>query len=241
MITRIRWAGLVVLAGLMAPQVSGAADSTVVAHRAGVGGQIGGSLFTMTEDYSTGAQPRFDFEGHFRYAFGQSWRLQLAPGFTWSAYSKEEPPPFTDIAFPADQTKEEYLALLLPVSAQLQYMWRSGRWHYHAGAGPGFYRVLVENHRKPLKDPQTFKVHRAIYPGFSAQVGVEKFFQALPSTSLELSLTNHFVFATNDEDFPTGWNSNLGALGLRLGISYYWDPLAEKAKKSEPLLPGLGP
>ena len=240
MITRIRWAGLIVFAAIALPGACLAADSTTVAHRAGIGGQIGGSFFHLEDDYSVGALPRFDFEGHFRYAFGQSLRLQVAPGFTWSAYSDKETPPFTDSRFPEDRTKKEYLALLLPVSAQLQYTWRSGRWHYHLGAGPGIYRVLVENHRKPLEDPQTFKVHRGLYPGGTAEAGVERYFKALPSTSVELAIVEHFVLPVRDEQFPSGWNSNLAVFGARLGINYYWDPLAEKAKKTPDAgLPGI--
>jgi hypothetical protein len=208
-------------------------------RRGGVGGQIGGSYFVATQDYSTGALPRFDFAGHFRYVIAKGFRLQLSPGFSWSGYSKEESPPFTDFRFPADRTKEEYLTLLIPVSAQGQLTWDLGHWHWHLGAGPGIYRVLVENHRKTLEDPVTFRPHRGLYLGGSGELGVERFFKALPSTSVEFSVVGHYVNATRDDQFPTGWNSSLGAAAVRVGASYYFD--LQRAKKAPELpLPASG-
>ena len=60
--------------------------------------------------------------------------------------------------FPADVTKENMLTLVLPVSAQLQYTQKRGAWLYHLGAGPGLYRVWVENRRKVLKDPLNYLI-----------------------------------------------------------------------------------
>jgi hypothetical protein len=207
-----------------------------MAGRGGVGGLIGGSLFYASEDYSQGAQPRFDFNGQFRYFLSRGFRFQVSPGFTWSAYSKKEPPPFTDPKFPGDQTKEEYLALVVPVSAQLQMVWGKSQWVYHLGAGPGIYRVWVENHRKVLIDPVTLRLHRGAYLGWTAELGVERFLKALPNTSIEVSAAHHNVFATRDDQFPTGWNSPVGVIALRAGTNYYFD--LNRPKKA-PDLPGI--
>ena len=240
MVSRVRWLGIACLVGLLAPSICPAAESKGASPgRGGVGGQIGSALFFADQDYSKGALPRFDFAGHFRYVVARSLRLQVSPGFTWSGYSKEEVPPFTDPRFPQDQTKERYLTLLLPVSVQGQFTCDLGSWHWHLGAGPGLYRVLVENRRKVVEDPVTFRLHRGLYLGGSSELGVERFFKALPSTSVEFSIIEHYVSAVRDDQFPNGWNSNLGVAAFRVGANYYFD-LQRPKKAPELPLPGAG-
>ncbi|TMQ70279.1 MAG: hypothetical protein E6K80_09000 [Candidatus Eisenbacteria bacterium] len=212
--------------------------SKSVPGRGGVGGLIGGSLFHASKEYSKGALPRFDFSGQYRYVITRHWRFQVSPGFTWAAYSKKEPPPFPDPRFPNDLTKENYLALIVPVSAQLQMVWGKSQWLYHLGAGPGIYRVWVENHRKVLYDPVTLRLHRGPYWGTTAELGVERFLKTLPNTSIEVSMAHHYVLATRDEQFPTGWNSPIGVIALRAGTNYYFD-LNRPKKTTDLPLPGL--
>ncbi len=219
----------------VAPKARAASKS--VAGRGGVGGLIGGSLFYSSKEYSQGALPRFDFSGQFRYIIRPGLRMQMSPGLTWSAYSKNDPPPFTDPAFPGDKTKENYLAILVPVSAQLQLVWGHDLWLYHVGAGPGVYRLWVENHRKVLIDPLSLRLHRGPYWGTTAEVGVEHFLKTLTNTSIEVSAAHHYVFSTRDDQFPTGWNSTLGAIALRVGTNYYFD-LNKPKKTSDLPLPG---
>jgi hypothetical protein len=214
-----------------------ASTSKSIPGRGGVGGLIGGSFFHSSEEYSKGALPRFDFSGQFRYVMTRRFRFQVSPGLTWAAYSKEEPPPFTDPAFPNDDTKEEYLALVIPVSAQLQLVWGRSTWLYHLGAGPGVYRLWVENHRKVLVDPATLRLHRGIYTGFTVEVGAERFLKSLPNTSIEVALAHHSIQATRDEQFPTGWNSSVGVIALRAGTNYYFD--LNRPKKQTDLPVGI--
>ena len=241
MMFRIGWTGIALLAVLGAASPCRAAtftDSTGAAPgRGAIGGLIGGSYMIAAEDYSQGALSRFDFSGHWRYVFSNSWRLQIGPGFTWSAYRKEEPMPLTDPAHPGDTTKEHMLTQLVPIPAQLQYTIQRGDWVYHLGAGPGVYRILVQNHREDLKDPTTFKVHRGLYWGGTGEVGAERFLKALPSTSIEGQLATHYVFAQRDDQFPNGFNSMLGNLALRAGVNYYFS-MKRKPPKTELPLPG---
>ena len=206
-------------------------------HHGGIGGLIGGSYFYAAEDYSKGAHTRFDFGAQFRYVFNPTWRLQVSPGFTWSAYSKNEQPPFVDPKFPEDTNKQSYLTLLIPVSAQMQWVWGKSHWLYHVGAGPGIYRVWIENHRKVLLDPVTLRLHRGNYAGFAAEFGAERFLKSLPKTSIEVQLVHHRVFTTRDDQFPSGWNSTISALALRVGANYYFD--LNKPKKTTELPPGI--
>lgn len=254
MMSRLGWAGIALLALLVAvpPTASAqesasaaAADTTSKAPaakagsipgHAGVGGSIGGSYFVAADDFSKGAQPRFDFAATLRYVFADAWRLQVSPGFTWSAYSKEQPPPSLDPAYPGDLTKEEYITQITPVTAQLQYTWGRDRTRWHLGAGPGLYRLVVQNHRKTLEDAVTFAPHKGVYLGGSVELGFERFLRSLPTTSVEVTATNHFVLATRDDQFPAGWSSSLDAVALRIGMNYYFDVgiLDREARKLPP-------
>jgi hypothetical protein len=84
--------------------------------------------------------------------------------------------------------------------------------------------VWVENDRKVLKDPASKDLHRGLYLGGTAQLGVERFFKNLKSTSVEASLAGHLAITERDEQFPTGFNSNVMALELKIGANYYFTP-----------------
>jgi hypothetical protein len=222
-----------------------AAEPSYGPQTAGIGGGIGASSFRFDRmlgkswfgDYSAGAQTRMVFTGQFRYVWTPSLRWQVSPGFTWAGYKDSEPAPFQDPRFPDDPDKGDYLTLLLPVSAQIQYVVRRGQWLYHVGAGPGIYRVLVENHREVLKDPVTLKLHRGLYAGASGQLGAERFLKGLPSTSIEVSMAGHLAFAERNDQFPSGLNSNLFALEWRAGVNYYF-PLPRERAAAEGAKPG---
>lgn len=232
MIPRVRSASIALLAVLAvaSPCLAGEGMSP---GRGAIGGQLGGSFFWADADYSEGAKSRPAFSGHYRYVINPRFRWQIGPGFTWSGYSGSVPMPVPDGNFPQDVTKRTNLTLLLPVSFQLQYLIHTKKWHYHLGAGPGVYRVWIENRRILLVDPESFNKHRGLYAGMTGEVGVERFIKTLPSTSLEASVATHWVFTPSDEvppatgspppQFPSGYNSSLAATEFRIGANYYFD------------------
>ena len=235
---RVLGVGVVVVTALTVASACRGADSGYAPAKGGIGGQIGGSFFdfdrTFREsDYSRGASPRFSFAAHFRYAMTTKLRWQVSPGFTWSGYSRHTPPPFTAPRFPDDRDKRNYLALLTPVSAQLQFTHQQGSWLTYAGLGPGAYRILIENQRRYVKDPITFSTHKGIYPGLTGQLGAEKFVGSTGSTSVELTIDSHLVFAQKDDQFPSGFNSNALATEVRIGLNYYFITGSEKKKAPE--------
>jgi hypothetical protein len=203
-----------------------------VPGRGGIGGQIGTSTLRIDrvlgkdwfDDYSAGAQSRIAFDAHWRYQMRTWLRWQLAMGFTWAGYKRDESAPFTDPNFPQDTNKHEYLTLFVPVSATVQYLRRTGSWIYYVGAGPGVYRVWVENRRKVLKDPVSLKLHRGLYSGLTGEIGAERFLKSLPSTSLEFALAGHLAHTRRDEQFPSGFNSHSMAIELKFGANYYFSP-----------------
>ena len=205
------------------------------AGRAGIGGLIGGSFFYAADDFSHGALPRWDFSGHWRYSFSDRWRGQISVGFTWAAYDKSTAAPFTSLDFPTQTTKEGFITQLVPVTAQLQYRFGSSKWNYHIGAGPGLYRVVVQDERKVQKDPVTLELHQNVWWGFSGEFGMEKFARTLPSTSFEINVVTHWVFAQDDTRFPSGFSSALGAVAVRMGVNYYFDTAMLKKKTPEAL------
>lgn len=202
--------------------------------RGAIGGQLGLSRFWADADYSEGASSRPAFSGHFRYVISPRFRWQISPGLTWSGYSSSVAMPVPDGNFPQDVTKNTNLTLLLPMSFELQYLMHTKKWHYHVGAGPGVYRIWIENRRIPLVDPVSFVTHRGLYAGVTGEVGVERFIKTLPSTSVEACVATHWVFAQRDEKFPSGYNSFLAATEVRVGANYYFD-MSRLARKSTAL------
>ncbi len=245
MIPRTRWVSFAVLALLTAASACLAAEGepTYRPGKGGVGGQLGGSYFGVDRmlgshwfgDFSDGSMPRFSFAAQFRYVQSPRWRWQFSPGMTWAGYKTGTAIPFQDLANPTDNSKDQMLTILVPVTAQAQYVVRRGRWLYHLGAGPGLYRVMVENHRKILKDPNpaSLRLHRSIFAGATLEFGAERFLKAITTTSVELSWSNHLIFASGADDFPSGFNSNMMAMEWRIGVNYYFDPMKQKT-------PGVG-
>jgi hypothetical protein len=204
----------------------------------GVGGQFGVGDVRAAGDYSEFSQVRMSFSANWRYTFANSWRWQVSPGFVWTGYAKtSNPAPFKDLNFPTDPYKDDYLTLILPMSFQIQWLHRGRSLTWHVGAGPGAYRVWVENHRKVVRDPVTLDLHRGTYFGGSAEVGMEHFFKGLEATSFEVTLDAHYVNAKRDDQFPSGFNDHVVAMGLRMGANYYFN-LKGQAKKSA-ALPGI--
>ena len=236
MIPRVRTAGIALCAVLAAASPCLASEG-MAPGRGAIGGLIGGSRFWADADYSEGARARFGFSGHYRYVINHRLRWQISPGFTWTGYSGAVPMPVPDGHYPGDVAKRTNLTLLLPMTFEMQVLLHQGKWHYHVGAGPGVYRVWIENRRIVLIDPVSFVKHRGLYPGVSGEIGVERFLKALPSTSVEACVTTHWVFAQRDQDFPSGYNSFLAATEFRIGANYYFDMSRLKKKKPDALPP----
>jgi hypothetical protein len=238
MILRVRCVSLAVLAWLTAASACIAAEPNYAPRKGGVGGSLGLGQVLGQGDYSEDSRPRFSFAGQFRYVMTPAWRWQFGPGLAWAAYKKGAPAPYTDINFPTQPAiKDDYLTLVVPVSAQLQYVQRRGPWMYHAGAGPGLYRMWVQNRRKVLRDPFTHDLHRGLYPGFTIEFGGERFLKNITTTSIELSSATHFVLARRDDQFPSGFNGSVRLTDFRVGVNYYFDLV--RAKRTGGSLPGL--
>lgn len=231
MIRRARLAGVaVVLLLVSAPVARAQAPDTTEAKpigarpgRGAVGVQAGTSYFVSEGDFSEGAQPRLSFAGHFRYVMGGGWQWQFNPYFTWSAYSVGTRAPFVDPNFPTETDKDFHLTQIAGGNGQLQRTFGSGRTRWHVGAGPAVYRVVVQNHRKVLRDPVSNERHQGTYLGATAEFGVERFLKTLNNTSLEWTLAYQTAFSKDADAFPSGYKGTVSAIELRFGALYYFD------------------
>jgi len=212
-----------------------------------LGGSIGLSRFHADADYThtrdgggTGrdlwstrdAAMRFAFASSIRYTWSNRMRWQVSPGFVWTGYKENSRAPFKTAYFPNDSLKDEYLTLVMPITAQVQLLHRTRTWLWHVGAGGGAYRVTVEQGRHVVQDPVTKRLHRGFYPGATAEIGAERFLKSLQSVSLEFTATSHLVFAERDEQFPSGFNSNIWSSEVRFGANYYFDPSANRKPRT---------
>ena len=212
---------------------------------ASLGGGLGLASFLADADYTksrdgggTGrdlwgtrdASMRFAFAASIRYAWSNHWRWQVSPGFLWTGYQNHAVAPFQTAYFPGDSLKGNYLTLVMPAQAQIQLLQSRSRWLFHEGVGGGVYRVWIEQYRHVVKDPVTRDLHRGFYPGLTAELGAEHFLKTMPAVSLEWSLASHLVFAERDEQFPSGFNSNVWTVEARMGANYWFNPgVAKKA------------
>lgn len=216
--------------------------------QASLGGGAGFSRFLADGDYTqardgggTGrdlfgtrdAAMRFAFAGKLRYTMSRHWRWQLSPGFLWTGYQRNSRAPFRTAYFPEDSLKDNYLALLMPVSLEIQFLHRGSNWLFHEGVGGGVYRLWIEQNRHVIKDPQSLRLHTGFYPGLTGEIGAEHFLKTLSAVSLEFTLASHLVFAERDEQFPLGYNSNVWTSELRFGANYYFTP--NPPKKTTPI------
>lgn len=228
--SRIRLASLVALLCLATASVSQAQSADSVATkgplpgRGSIGGQVGGSYIVSGGEYADGTQPRFSFAGQFRYVISRSWGWQVSPYFTWNGYVSHADAPFVDDNFPSEGvSKQFYLTQLVGADAQLQWTSKPGRSRWHVGAGPSLYRVVLQNHRKVVKDPVTLERHSTTHLGATAEIGWERFLKKLPNTSIEVTAGWHMAFAKDDTKWVSGWNDSPMFTELRLGGNYYYD------------------
>lgn len=231
MFRRVRLAGAAILLLLASASVSVAqqTDSTSTPRtgsrpgRGSIGAQLGGAWILSDQDYSDGAQPRFSFTGSYAYVISPRWRWQVNPWFMWNSYRTGVAIPFVDPNFPTETTKDFFLTQMVGGQGLIELTGGKGTWIWHVGAGPAIYRVMVEDHRKVLKDPTTKRLHRGAYIGGTAELGIERFLHSLPNTSLEWTVAWHVADAKRDDQFPNGFSGRPHMAEFRFGSHYYFD------------------
>jgi hypothetical protein len=70
------------------------------------------------------------------------------------------------------------------------------------------------------KDPITFERLRRADPGIYGVVGVQR--QTSKHIAMNADGLYHYIFASNPDDFPSGYNGNKGYAQVRLGVTFYF-------------------
>lgn len=244
MFTCVRLAGVVFLLLLASATVSFSQqpDSAKAAHsgsrpgRGSIGAQIGGAYIVSGGEYAKNAEPRFSFMGSFRYVMSPGWRWQVSPYFMWNAYTADPLKPIADKNYENVPIVDEVLTQLVGANGQIQRTGTRGAWRWHVGAGPAIYRVVVQNHRRVVKDPLSLAIHQGTYLGATAECGFERFLRSQPNVSVEWTAAFQTAFARDDERFPSGFNGAPGAIEVRFGAHYYFDFKASKKSGGVPAL-----
>jgi hypothetical protein len=79
-----------------------------------------------------------------------------------------------------------------------------------------------------VQDPVTHDRHHGDYFGFTGEIGAERFLHNLTTTSIEGVMSTHYVLAQRADQFPSGFNSIVLPVDLRVCVNYYFDMVRPK-------------
>ncbi len=103
--------------------------------------------------------------------------------------------------------KQDLMTKIVPVDATLIHVFDGDakKWSPYIGAGLSITRMEIDNQRRKIQDPATFKPWINWAPGVHAMVGEELFLQSNENVSLDFSIRYTYLFSENTEDFPSGF------------------------------------
>lgn len=200
-----------VVGGLLALLVIALPISVLASDNVGNGG-IGfrGGMIKFIQDRITAedAKPRFSGDLVFSYDYSDHLWLDVTVGYAWNRLDKDD--------------ERFWLATSVPLTAGFRYLVRDGRaLRPYIGGGGGMYVWSIQS--KDLgaaKDPITFERIRRADPGIYGVVGAER--QMSKHISVTADGLYHYIFASDPEDFPSGYNGNKGYAQVRLGVTFYF-------------------
>lgn len=194
-------------------------------ERGSLGATIGVPFFVTDSDMKTGLRPRLMFKYHFGYVITESWRFSTRGGFGWTGYS-DVPAPFPlqqCCGNPPDLTKGDQLSTVMPFTFTMDYTHSlSESWMLFAGLGPGLYYLNLKNDRKTIHDPVTYERFNWWSPGVSLEAGGEFFFPTNRNVSLEFMSTYNYIFSSDEDSYPSGYNGNHSFVDFNFGVNVYF-------------------
>jgi hypothetical protein len=195
-----------------------------------------------TGELKRGQRPRIIGKLHFQYVMSRDWRLSLRAGFGWLGYDDTPAPFVLQAEQPAgDPTRTDQLVIFNPFSAVLAYTHKlSDSWQGFVGAGPGMYRVNIQNDHRTIFDPVTHARYRYFSPGASAEGGAEYFLAANRNVSLEGVSSIHYLLRDNKDRFPSGYSGKHMFLDVSIGVNVYFRPSGTPAPPPEVPSEGTG-
>ena len=160
----------------------------------------------------------------------------MSPYFAWNSYRTGSVLPMIDPGFPSDRVKDAVLTQIVGGNGQLQLVGGRGGWRWHLGAGPAIYRVVVQNHRKVLKDPVSKDLHQGTYLGATAEYGMEHFLHSLTNSSLEWTVAYQTAFAKRRRALPLGIQrrTGRGRTSVRRALLLRFQGAAKARRDSRP-------
>lgn len=234
-----RWALAALAAGLVA------FPSVVQAQYAPGKGSLGGSLgvpeILATGELKRGQRPRMIGKLHFQYVMANDWRLSLRGGFGWLGWSDKQPAPFVLQAEQpgGDATRGDQLLIFNPFTAAITRTQKlSGSWQAFLGAGPGAYRINIQNDHRTIFDPVTHDRYKFGSFGLSGEGGAEYFLPANRNVSLEGVASIHYLFDDHKDRYPSGYSGKHIFSDLSIGVNVYFRPLGSPAPP--PAVPSEG-
>jgi outer membrane protein W len=169
-----------------------------------------GGVIKFIQDRITAedAKPRFSGDLVFSYVYSDHLMLDVDVGYAWNRLDKND--------------DRFWLATSVPLTAGWRYLVRDGKtMRPYIGAGGGMYVWSIQS--KDLgasKDPITFERLRRADPGIYGVIGVQR--QTSKHIAMNADGLYHYIFASNPDDFPSGYNGNKGYAQVRLGVTFYF-------------------
>jgi outer membrane protein W len=169
-----------------------------------------GGLVKFIQDRITAedAQPRLSGDLLFSYVYSDHIIMDVTIGYAWNRLNKDD--------------DRFWLATSVPITLGGRYLlWDGKKIRPYLGAGGGMYVWSIQS--KDLgaaKDPITFERLRRADAGVYGTVGVERTMSKHISATADGSY--HYIFASNPDDFPSGYNGNKGYAQVRIGVVFYF-------------------
>lgn len=162
------------------------------------------------EDASTDALIRPALDAVFRYRFSEKWVGVGEMGFGWNAYKDRGDTVMSAYSF----TLGAFRHVGRPLGLDLRL-----------GGGGGLYSWRYKDTATiadVVEDPVTDQPYKGTDPGLFA--GLEAEHRLTTHVTLMGQGLMHYIFSSNEEDFPTRFGGNDAMLQVRFGVNYHFSP-----------------
>jgi hypothetical protein len=212
--------GLFVLLLCISSQAHAALSAADYSGYGGIGFYLGGAQFTGDQTVAQYADPRLTGGFVFSYGISSSLVADFTVGWAWSRLDSNDP--------------RYYTVAVVPIfTPGLRYMLRDGKRNRpYIGAGGGAYNWFVQTYDLGAAvDPITNERLRRVDWGVYGLVGVTR--QMSPKITMIADGVYNYVFSSDTQDFPSGYNGNMSYFELRLGVTF-WFSLSTKVDTGLP-------
>ena len=186
----------------------------------GIGLRGGVAVFTQDETISKYAQPALSGEFVFSYGVSTPLLLDFTVGWAWNQLDTND--------------ERYYVATSVPIfTPGVRYELRTGKtMRPYIGGGGGVYNWFIQTQDLGAAvDPVTNERLRRADWGVYGVVGTTR--QMSKSITMTGDAVYNYIFASDTESFPSGYNGNKAYFDFRLGVTF-WFSLSEKVDTGLP-------